>query len=997
MAKNKNKLNKTNSSGWLDNYSEEFSIGKYADGDKVTVKKEQVPMYSDNTRTNIFPNRNIVTQEEIDRVNKVGSFNATKDRLEKEAILQKELEARAAKEKGKKFTLPSGKSKSYKDMTIKEKAYVDGLSLQNKGRWNENSTEQPFLNTFNPITAIYDMAGNLGKAPMEAEVSNSIMPYVTATGTPLAFGAFSGLGTQNTGQFINNAFNPLAGINFKKGSKNINFEDYVTPAEAAKLRAERMLAQKDKWRINNADEVESNFRNIENLFEEVPASQVDKRPTSLGTRQDKAYVFSDAPLSPANKARIAAHETGHFYRNSGEDADMWNSFFDFSKLPKDKREYLKGKKPSALYQYQHKELPQESLVGSINLKTTTGARHADEIRERAAQLKDYIAQKNNIPLNKDFTITKAQLDDAIKNYVKDTKLDNTMSPMLNSLKDKKGFLKMINNSALGLTPAIIGLGAASQTMDYQNGGEINNIMKKKLKKYPAGGYLNYQDAFKGFGIGPNLTQDNTYYRTVAPSDVENIQAEINQPSIFSGINDVLGGVNQAVSQVTGLMSQLPQKGYAGLSPDAKQMFDFSKLLNFGEGKTGLSFDNSNLPSLTSGIGGTPQVFGGFSGGQGNKGILQGISLMGQKNGGYLSKYQNGGMTDAMPLGYPEYLHKSNVFAEHVIPVPKVHFADDTSVFDMGVNLNDLVQMYGGGIRKYQYGGFMMQPRTFNSNSQRLNANQLAAAMENDFMRTKLRNDRQEFADNKVDWGFMNWAKEPTGALLGTLSTVPIVGDITQSALGDSFLTRTGGFQVGQGLGKTTAGAGKIVGGLATGNIGMVGSGIGDVGSGVGSTVGNLSARSAMSDYDKAGYVSGKRLANTSRDFGSMMNTASGLFGNIKGGLGTIKNLGGMEGLMNNVRGGETGMKGFGNFIGKLSGFGFENGGYLDDYQEGGMVFLQEDLEIPKFKKGGLTAKKAREILHDKSVHGKPLTDKQRKYFGYIASQKKSNGGWLDQL
>lgn len=33
----------------------------------------------------------------------------------------------------------------------------------------------------------------------------------------------------------------------------------------------------------------------------------------------------------------------------------------------------------------------------------------------------------------------------------------------------------------------------------------------------------------------------------------------------------------------------------------------------------------------------------------------------------------------------------------------------------------------------------------------------------------------------------------------------------------------------------------------------------------------------------------------------------------------------------------------------------------------------------------LTSKKAREILHDKSVHGHPLTDKQRKYFGYIAS------------
>ena len=35
MAKSKKKLNKTNSSGWLDDYSEESVINKYADGDKV--------------------------------------------------------------------------------------------------------------------------------------------------------------------------------------------------------------------------------------------------------------------------------------------------------------------------------------------------------------------------------------------------------------------------------------------------------------------------------------------------------------------------------------------------------------------------------------------------------------------------------------------------------------------------------------------------------------------------------------------------------------------------------------------------------------------------------------------------------------------------------------------------------------------------------------------------------------------------------------------------
>lgn len=39
----------------------------------------------------------------------------------------------------------------------------------------------------------------------------------------------------------------------------------------------------------------------------------------------------------------------------------------------------------------------------------------------------------------------------------------------------------------------------------------------------------------------------------------------------------------------------------------------------------------------------------------------------------------------------------------------------------------------------------------------------------------------------------------------------------------------------------------------------------------------------------------------------------------------------------------------------------------------------------EMKNGGLTARKAKMILHDKQVHGKPLTDQQRKFFGAIAS------------
>ena len=48
----------------------------------------------------------------------------------------------------------------------------------------------------------------------------------------------------------------------------------------------------------------------------------------------------------------------------------------------------------------------------------------------------------------------------------------------------------------------------------------------------------------------------------------------------------------------------------------------------------------------------------------------------------------------------------------------------------------------------------------------------------------------------------------------------------------------------------------------------------------------------------------------------------------------------------------------------------------------------------------LTSAKAREILHDKEVHGHPLTDKQRRFFGAIAGgakpYKAEEGTWLDK-
>jgi hypothetical protein len=93
----------------------------------------------------------------------------------------------------------------------------------------------------------------------------------------------------------------------------------------------------------------------------------------------------------------------------------------------------------------------------------------------------------------------------------------------------------------------------------------------------------------------------------------------------------------------------------------------------------------------------------------------------------------------------------------------------------------------------------------------------------------------------------------------------------------------------------------------------------------------------------------------------MMDTASGLFGNIKGGVGMAKNMGGMEGMFGNMKGGKTGMKGFGNIMGNLTGFRGQDGGYIDEN-----MFMVEE-----YKNGGVAKK--------------------------VNNKNKQVTGWLDQL
>lgn len=131
------------------------------------------------------------------------------DKQQEQNRISQRKNAELAVDKNQPFTLPSGQTKKFSEMDFREKRYVEGTALENRGRFFPN--EESIIDDLNPLNLISSMAGNMSKAPLEAQRSNSYIPYVTSVASPLAMGALAGIGAQNTGQFINNITNPLAG------------------------------------------------------------------------------------------------------------------------------------------------------------------------------------------------------------------------------------------------------------------------------------------------------------------------------------------------------------------------------------------------------------------------------------------------------------------------------------------------------------------------------------------------------------------------------------------------------------------------------------------------------------------------------------------------------------------------------------------------------------------------------------------------------------------
>lgn len=156
------------------------------------------------------------------------------------------------------------------------------------------------------------------------------------------------------------------------------------------------------------------------------------------------YVVSKTP-----KERIAVenavknHELDHFlYKQSEAEYNDLVKSFDTNKFGMDAK-YLMGKK--------------SSIKG-------------DELRARMGQLMDYFDFKVSSKSGKvtdafgNTAFTEKHLDHAIKHYTKDV-MDNSMSSFLGAIKDKKSFIKNMNNRALSTIPVYMYLKSQRNTKE----------------------------------------------------------------------------------------------------------------------------------------------------------------------------------------------------------------------------------------------------------------------------------------------------------------------------------------------------------------------------------------------------------------------------------------------------------------------------------------------------------------------------------------------------
>ncbi len=238
-------------------------------------------------------------------------------------------------------------------------------------------------------------------------------------------------------------------------------EDLVTAN--AKLRAKRLIAQEPKW-LDQSPRLRQALETVEDRLSMPYSNGAGGRFKGVyETKLDWDELVDEylpmnseieVPYKPyaGDKRRagmVARHETGHYYRNSPQEGLDWGRVHDIESAKKIARNEVEvgNDYPDRISDYFRRN-------------------DAVELRERAAQLKDFIAERKGIGYDVDFPVEKGDLDWAIDNYLKrrHRNYDNNMKEYLGSIVDRDQLLYNMNRYALGVVPPV----AASRMNTYKD-------------------------------------------------------------------------------------------------------------------------------------------------------------------------------------------------------------------------------------------------------------------------------------------------------------------------------------------------------------------------------------------------------------------------------------------------------------------------------------------------------------------------------------------------
>lgn len=281
---------------------------------KIKDEREEALRSSDNTRTVVKP--------KVTDVNKVNVRNKTQKELAEQKRLNDKIvaaERKALIQKGDNAILNQGLNVLNPELWTAKNWSDAATGLGEKFRFFPNDSDSFVDDYLNPFQMVGNMAESLGKATLQAEESDSYLPYVTAIGAPLAVGALAGIGAPNTKQFVNNLVNPAAGINLKNlksnGYRLVDYDD-LTPNETfAHIKAgsnrknpyreeyyelERALEDGEAWKYPNLDEDIATMREKAHQYNEIgDAEDLINRIKSRNPGIDDELVYYQGK-SPAS-------------------------------------------------------------------------------------------------------------------------------------------------------------------------------------------------------------------------------------------------------------------------------------------------------------------------------------------------------------------------------------------------------------------------------------------------------------------------------------------------------------------------------------------------------------------------------------------------------------------------------------------------------------------------------------------------------------------------